>query len=180
MHLPPNEGAAVDRAPSLLPPFPPPARALLLGVATGIRSQVPIGLLAVEAQRGRFDPGAGRLARHFASPGGVVGTLVGAGAELVADKLPVTPSRLRPGPLLQRLATGGMVGGAVHYDAGWSRTAGVLLGMAGAGAGAVAATRLRGLAADRTGLPQPLLGAVEDLLAVGLAYAAVTAGRRPR
>ena len=52
----------MDRVPSLPPPLPPPARAALLGFVTGLRSQVPVALLAVEAERGRFDPGVGRLA----------------------------------------------------------------------------------------------------------------------
>jgi uncharacterized membrane protein len=177
MPLPPTEGAAVDLASS---PLPPPARALLLGVVTGIRSQVPVALLVIEADRGDFDPGRGRLARGLASPGGVVGALVAAGGELIADKLPITPSRLSSGPFLQRLATGGTVGGAVHYDAGYSRALGFVLGAVGAGAGAAAATKLRATAAERTRLPEPLLGAIEDLLAVGLAFAVISAGRRAR
>jgi hypothetical protein len=57
----------VDRVPSLLPPLPPPVRAGLLGFVTGIRSQVPVALLAVEAQQGRFDPGPGRWSPWAAS-----------------------------------------------------------------------------------------------------------------
>ena len=66
----------MDQIPSL-PPLPPPARAVLLGFAAGLRSQVPVALLAIESQQGRFDPGAGRLARRFASSEGVAGSLVG-------------------------------------------------------------------------------------------------------
>ena len=64
----------MDRVPSLLPPLPPPARALLLGFVTGLRSQVPVALLAIESQQGRFDPGAGSLARRFGSSEGVAGS----------------------------------------------------------------------------------------------------------
>jgi uncharacterized membrane protein len=163
----------VDRVPSLSPP----ARALLLGFVTGLRSQVPVALLAVESQQGRFDPGGGRLARRLGSTEGVLASLVAVAGELVADKLPVTPPRTTVGPLLQRLATGGTVGAAVHYDAGRGRALGALLGAAGAGAGAYAGSRARLLAAERTRLPGPLLGAAEDLVAVGLALAVVAAGR---
>ncbi len=55
-----------------------------------------------------------------------------------------------------------------------------LLGTAGAGAGAWAGTRARVFVAERTSLPAPLIGALEDLLAVALAYAVVTAGRDAR
>jgi uncharacterized membrane protein len=170
----------VDRVPSLLPPLPPPVRAGLLGFVTGIRSQVPVALLAIEADAGRFDPGTGRLARRFASSEGVLGALVALGGELVADKLPVTPSRLTPGPFLQRLATGATVGAAVHHDAGRPRGLGALVGAAGAGAGAFAGTRTRALLAERSALPGPLLGALEDLFAVGLAVAVLSAGREAR
>jgi uncharacterized membrane protein len=170
----------VDRAASLLPPLPPPARSLLLGFVTGIRSQVPVALLAIRAERGDFDPGPGRLARQFATPRSVRGSLAGAGAELLADKLPVTPRRTTTGPFLQRLVTGGVIGAAVHYDAGRPRALGALLGAAGAGAGAYLATRARVAVAERTRLPQPLLGVAEDLFAVGLALAVIGTGRDTR
>ena len=170
----------MDLVPSLLPPLPPPARAVLLGFATGLRSQVPVALLAIESQQGRFDPGAGSLARRFGSSEGVAGSLVALAGELVADKLPVTPPRTTIGPFLQRLATGATIGAAVHYDAGRSRPLGALLGAAGAWAGAWAGTQARVFLAERTSLPGPLLGAAEDLVAIGLALAVLAAGRDPR
>jgi uncharacterized membrane protein len=166
----------VDQIPSL-PPLPPPARAVLLGFVAGLRSQVPVVLLAIESRRGRFDPGAGWLARRFGSSEGVAGSLVGFAGELVADKLSITPRRTTTGPFLQRLATGGTVGAAVHYDAGRSRPVGALLGAAGAGAGAWVGSTVRAFVAERTRLPNPLLGAAEDVVAVGLALAVISAGR---
>jgi uncharacterized membrane protein len=170
----------VDRVPSLLPPLPPPARAVLLGFAAGLRSQVPVALLAIATQRGDFDPGTGRLARRFGSNEGVLGAVVAFAGEVVADKLPATPARTTTGPFLQRLATGGAVGAAVHYDAGRARALGALLGAAGAGAGAWAGSRARGVAAERTRLPGPLLGAIEDLVAIGLAVAVLESGHAKR
>jgi uncharacterized membrane protein len=170
----------VDRAASALPPLPPPARAALLGFVAGIRSQVPVAILAIEARRGGFDPGAGRLARGFASREGMLGSVAALGGELVADKLPITPARTTSGPFLQRLATGATVGAAVHYDAGRPRALGALLGAAGAGAGAWVGNRARILAAERTSLPGPLLGAIEDLVAIGLAVLVLEAGRDRR
>ena len=170
----------MNRVASSLPSLPPPARALLLGVVSGLRTQVPVALLAVEAQRGNFDPGAGRLARRFASPEATLGAVLAAGGELIADKLSVTPDRTDAGPLLGRLVAGAVVGAAVHYDAGQPRALGALAGAAGAGVGSVAGARVRAALADRTNLPQPLLGAVEDLFAVGLALAVIGSGRDSR
>jgi uncharacterized membrane protein len=180
MRLCRTEGAAVDRVASSLPPIPPPARALLLGVATGLRTQVAVALLAVEAQRGNFDPGVGWLARRFASPEGALGAVLAAGGELIIDKLPVTPDRTEAAPLLGRLVAAAAVGSAVHYDAGRPRALGALAAVAGAGVGSIAGSRVRTALAARTGLPQQLLGAVEDLFAVGLALAVITAGRDSR
>jgi uncharacterized membrane protein len=163
----------VDRTLSL-PPLGAPVRALLLGFVAGLRSQVPVAVLAVQTERGAFDPGP--LGRRFiASSPAVAGTVSAAAGELAVDKLPVAPSRLSLFPFAQRLATGAMVGAAVHYDAGRPRALGALLGAAGGGAGAFAGTRARTLLAERTRLPGPLLGAAEDLLAVGLALAVVAA-----
>jgi uncharacterized membrane protein len=177
MHLRRTEGATVDRVAVSPPPLPPPVRALLLGVVAGLRTQLPVALLAVEAERGRFDPGAGRLARRFASPEGALGAVLAAAGELIVDKLPLTPDRTDAGPLLGRLVAGAAVGSAVHYDAGHPRALGALAGAAGAALGSVGGARVRAALADRSSLPQPLLGAVEDLFAVGLAVAVIAAGR---
>jgi uncharacterized membrane protein len=163
-----------------VPPLPPPARALLLGVATGLRSQLPLAVLAVEASQDRFDPGGGPLARVLESRGGLAGLVAAAAAELVADKLPVTPSRLSAGPFLRRLTVGAAVGAAVHRDAAASTATGVVLGALGAAAGAAAGARFRSLAAERTRVPDVVWAVLEDLAAAGLAVAVVAAGRRGR
>jgi len=150
-----------------------PARALTLGLVTGMRQQLPVALLAVAASRGRFDPGSGRLAHQLGSPGAVASAVTAAVAELVADKLPFTPARTRSGPMLGRVTTGGLVGAAVLSDAGRPPALGAALGAAGAAAGAVAGSRARAALRRRTNLPDPLWGAVEDLAALGLGVLAV-------
>ena len=142
----------MDRIPSPLPPLPPPARALLLGFVTGLRSQVPVALLAIESQQGRFDPGAGRLARRFSSSEGVAGSLVAFAGELVADKLPITPRRTTSGPFLQRLATGATIGPSTTTPAG--RAPGRGRGRRG-GAGAWAGTRARAFVPSAPASPPP-------------------------
>jgi uncharacterized membrane protein len=159
----------VDRVPSLLPPLPPSVRAGLLGFVTGLRSQVPVALLAVEAERGHFDPGTGRLARRFASREGVLGAVVAMGGELVADKLPATPSRLAAGPLGGRLVAGGTAAAAVARRDGHDPVLPALVGVAGALGGAVLGNRLRGVASRRFGSDRP--GAfLEDGVAAALGW----------
>jgi uncharacterized membrane protein len=150
-----------------------PARALTLGLVTGMRQQLPFALLALAASRGQFDLGSGRLARQLGSAPGVAGALSAAVAELVVDKLPFTPSRTRPGPLLGRVASGSLVGGAVLRDARGSAVLGATLGAVGAAAGAVAGSRFRAAVDRRTSLPDPVWAGVEDLAALGLGLLAV-------
>src|SRR5918996_1128590 len=95
----------------------PLARASMLGAAAGMRSQLPIALLGLESARGRFDPGRSWPARRLARPGGVAAAVLAAVGELVADKLPTTPDRTRPGPFAGRVASGALVGAAVYQDA---------------------------------------------------------------
>src|SRR4029453_5994819 len=179
----PKEPPWTGSPPSCPPCHHPPGRyssASSPGSAPRSRSPCwPSRPIRAGSTRARAGPGGERRARRFASPQGALGAVVAAAGELVADKLPVTPGRTAPGPLFSRLVAGATVGAAVHYDAGHSRSLGAALGLAGAGIGAVGGDRLRDLLADRTGLPQPLLGAGEDLFAVALALAVVTAGRDP-
>jgi uncharacterized membrane protein len=124
----------------------------------------------------------GQLPHDVAGPGGVLRrrssvplTLLAATGEMVADKLPTTPSRLEEGPFLGRITLGAAAGSGVSAAFGGSRITGALLGAAGAAAGSVAGYRLRVAAARRTRLPDTALGLLEDALAVGLGLIATSA-----
>ena len=120
------------------------------GLATGARS---VAVLAALARA------------HRPGPLAVAASLAQAG-ELVADKLPATPSRLAAPGLIARLAVGAAAGAIV---AGRSQVVpGALLGAAGSGAWSFAATRARAFAAAKFGndLPGAL---VEDVVAFALA-----------
>ncbi|MEV0461288.1 hypothetical protein, partial [Catellatospora methionotrophica] len=97
-------------------------RPLALGVATGMRSQLGLAALAVAMSRGGKGKGKSRgfssmvQSQVLSSPLVRKSLVATAAGELVADKLPTTPSRLNTGPLLARLALGGLAGGLL----GWS------------------------------------------------------------
>ena len=143
------------------------AHAATLGVVAGMRSQLPLALLALRTQR---EPAAQRPATYGPFPAAPLRALAGLAAvgELIGDKLPMTPSRLEPGPLTARLAIGAVAGGILAGGAGGSRVAGALSGASGAGLGAFAGYHLRRWAGQVTGLPDPLFGAVEDGVAIAL------------
>jgi hypothetical protein len=130
-------------------------RSLLIGLASGGRSS--LGLFA-----------AARLAqkREVTAAAAVAVT-----AEMVADKLPTTPERLEPAPLLGRAAAGGIGGWAVARQLEANPALPTAVGVLGAVVGSVLGAAGRELASNR-GWAWP--GAVaEDAISVGLAWAAL-------
>jgi len=132
------------------------AAATLLGIATGMRSLLPLAVLSTRHDRPR---GLRALLLPLAA------------TELVGDKLPRTSSRLAPVPLAFRIIAGGL--GAAWLTRSRRRVPLVLAGAAGALAGALLGFRARTRlpSATRTSdLPWALL---EDVSSAGLARTAV-------
>ena len=82
--------------------------------------------------------------------------------EMLADKLPITPSRTSPPPLLGRMASGGLVGAALFASESRRAVAGGALGAAAALVAAYAGERLRARAAQKLGLSDPAVALIED------------------
>jgi len=152
-------------------------RVVLLGFVAGLRSQMPLFLLAVAARRGDFGHDMPRplsfLRRRGALPalGGL--TLI----ELVGDKLPATPSRLNPAPLVVRLLVGALSGAAIAHEAGVSAPVGGAVGAVAAGAGSVAGNRFRVFLPRLARLPHAAAAIAEDVGALGLGWFAVSPRR---
>ncbi|PYV71009.1 MAG: hypothetical protein DMG96_29835 [Acidobacteria bacterium] len=83
-------------------------------------------------------------------------------SELIADKLPFTPSRLNPGPLASRIASGAVCGAAVCGAVKRPFVEGALLGGLGAIAGALAGYHVRKRLSRET--PDFAVGLLEDAL----------------
>jgi uncharacterized membrane protein/uncharacterized protein (UPF0548 family) len=158
---------------SRMPTTTPLPRALLLGAAAGMRSQLPVALLGLERYLGRFDAGRSWLARRLARPGGVAAAVLASVGEIVADKLPVTPNRTRPGPFTGRIAIGTLVGAAIYQDADRPVAYGALVGALAAAGSTLAFARARAALGRRASLPDPAWGALEDALALTLGLLAV-------
>jgi uncharacterized membrane protein len=90
--------------------------------------------------------------------------------ELVGDKLSITPSRTSPPVLLWRAVSGGLVGSASFVSEGRRATTGGVLGSSAAIAAAIAGERLRALAGEKTGLPDPLFALAEDAVALVVGF----------
>lgn len=148
-------------------------RAAFLGFVAGLRSQLPHALLALAANRGVFAAGAPAPLSLLRSRGALVALGLAAAGELVADKLPATPTRTEPAPLGGRVLSGALAGAAVGREAGASVLACAALGAAGAVAGSFGGASYRRIAGETTGLPDPVLAVAEDATAVGLAAVAL-------
>jgi len=90
--------------------------------------------------------------------------------EIIGDKLPFTPSRIAPGPLFGRIASGGLSGAALCVADGKGAGPGAVIGVAGAVAGAYGFYHLRRTLGQKLPIPDPVLGAAEDVLAYGIGW----------
>jgi uncharacterized membrane protein len=147
--------------------------ALLLGVVAGLRSQLPGALLALAVRQGMLPQGRRIPLRWLSARWGLPGAALAAGGELIGDKLPVTPSRLAPAPLIGRLVSGGAAGIAIADATSQSAIAGAALGAVGAGIGSVAGYCARASLSAATGIASPIWGVAEDVVAIGLGRLAI-------
>jgi uncharacterized membrane protein len=145
------------------------SRAIGLGAISGLRSLSGPAFVSRAASRGHLDLegtpfaflGSSRLSKAL--------ILMELG-ELVGDKLPMTPSRTSLPPLLGRAVSGAVVGAAVFVSEGRRVATGAALGSSAAIIAAFAGERLRALAVEKTGFPDPVVALAGDatVLLVGL------------
>src|ERR1700733_10683496 len=84
----------------------------VLGMVTGMRSMTAMAVLCWFAYRGDLSLGDSWASWAAKLTTAIIFTVLALG-ELVADKLPKTPNRTAPGPLLVRVVVGGLVGAIV-------------------------------------------------------------------
>jgi uncharacterized membrane protein len=141
-----------------------PALAVGIGVVAGLRALTAPAVLAWAVNH--------RLVRLGSSP---FATIISGAAskritdfavsELIADKLPFTPSRLNAAPLASRIVSGAICGATIYGVVKRPLTEGAVLGGLGAIAGAFAGYHAR----KRLSRDMPDLGVavLEDAFAIG-------------
>src|SRR6185369_8136802 len=87
-------------------------------------------------------------------------------AELVADKLPSTPSRTSPPGLVARITTGGFCGACVASAGGVGVVLGALLGAGGGILGTFVGYQARTRLVRALGTPDFVVALLEDVVAV--------------
>jgi uncharacterized membrane protein len=137
-------------------------RVLVMGAITGLRSTAGPAALSRAASNGRIDGLEDTLFAALGSPRVSTALRMMEIGELIADKLPVAPSRTSPLPVLGRAAIGVFVGAALFASKGRRTATGGVLGAVSALTGAYAGERLRSLVAEKFGVPDLLLALLED------------------
>lgn len=143
-----------------------PYRQLIgMGILTGMRSSA-APALAGQVINNTLESAGGK---HSASiPTHVIGNTLKlmALAEFLADKLPVTPGRVRPVSVAVRCISGAVVGAGLFSAAGSKASTGALWGAAIAGASTFGSFFLR-KAVVEAGLGHFVANVIEDALIVG-------------
>ena len=141
-----------------------PVLAVGIGVVAGLRAFAAPAVLAWAAKRGWIRLGNSPFATIISAKASKRITDL-AVSELIADKLPFTPSRLKAGPLASRIVSGAVCGATIYGVVKRPLIEGAVLGGVGAIAGAFAGYHMR----KRLSRDMPDLGvaAREDALAIG-------------
>jgi uncharacterized membrane protein len=140
--------------------------ALGIGIVAGLRSLTAPAVVAWGAHLGWLNLHGSPLAFIESTIAVAILSVLAIG-ELIADKLPMTPKRTAPAPLMARIITGGLCGACLCAATGQSLIAGGLLGGIGGIVGAFLGYGIR----RRLDLHFKDLGVAlcEDVVAVGLA-----------
>jgi uncharacterized membrane protein len=139
--------------------------AFAVGIVAGLRSMTAPATVSWAAHLNWINLHPSRLA-FLGSIGAVICLTVLALAELVADKLPNTPNRITPGPLVARMVTGGFSGFALCTAANQTAAIGAILGAIGGIAGAFGGYNARRFLTKGLGAPDFLIAVLEDIIAI--------------
>jgi uncharacterized membrane protein len=135
-----------------------------IGAVAGLRPMTVLAVMAWALRRGCIRPGRSPLAR-IVSAGASKRIAEFALSELIADKLPFTPSRLNATPLMSRILSGAICGTVIHGTGKRPLAEGAVLGGLGALAGTITAYHIRQkLNHD---MPDFAAALLEDALALG-------------
>jgi uncharacterized membrane protein len=139
--------------------------AFLIGVICGLRSLTAPAIVAWAASRSWLSLLNTPLFFMGSSPAVIIFSLL-AVAELVADKLPTTPSRTQGPGLLARVVLGSLSGAALALSGKQSIVAGIILGGLGGFVGAFAGYEIRRRLVQALKVPDLVIAILEDAVAI--------------
>lgn len=149
------------------------ALAFGIGFVAGLRSLTAPAAVSWGARLGWVNLTGSPLA-FMGSTAALVGFSLLAVAEYAADLHPATPRRTAPGPLIARIAMGGLAGACLGASANGSVAAGAIVGGTGGLIGAFAGYQARARLVRALGVKDRTIAVAEDLIAIGLAWGIVS------
>ena len=148
--------------------------AFLIGVITGLRSMTAPAAVSWAARLGWIQLENTPLAFFGFAATPYIFTLCAIG-ELIADKLPKTPSRKAPGPFAARVLVGALCGAALGAAHG-ELAAGLVAGAVGGVAGTLGGYEFRSRLVQATGGRDLPIALLEDVIAICTALWIVSRG----
>jgi uncharacterized membrane protein len=141
--------------------------AFLIGVVAGLRSMTAPAVVSWAAHLGWLhleNTGLAFLGSQYTA---YILSVLAIG-ELIADKLPKTPSRKTPGPFIGRIVTGALSGAALGAPS-QALVGGLLAGAVGAVAGTLGGYEFRARLVKAIGGNDLPIALLEDVIAIGSA-----------
>jgi uncharacterized membrane protein len=148
-------------------------RALGIGFVAGLRSMTAPAAVSWAAGNGRLSLGNSPLALLDSARAEHITRKLALG-EIVTDKTPLLPSRLRPASLVWRLVSGGVCGAAFSISDGAKPRDGAVLGATGALVGSLLGFAWRTRVLKQLHIPDLPGALLEDAIALGIAAAVVS------
>ncbi len=139
-----------------------PFEALGLAAVTGLRSMAGPALLSRAVRRGDVGGLRGTPFAALGSPKVSAALQLLMVGEMIGDKMPFAPSRTSAPALLGRALSGALVGAALFASAERRPASGAVLGVLSAIAAAYVGEGLRLKGTEKLGVPDPVLGLLED------------------
>jgi uncharacterized membrane protein len=136
-----------------------------IGAIAGLRSMTAPAVVSWAANQEWIESPAGPLSFFHNKKTASIFSALAAG-ELVADKLPNTPSRTMPAGLASRILTGSLSGAALCASKGKLVGAGAIAGGLGAVAGAFIGYQARRRLRERLQVSDTVIAVAEDALAI--------------
>lgn len=147
--------------------------AISIGFVAGLRSLTAPAAVSWAARLGWLNLHGSPLAFMGSAVTVAIFSLLAA-LEYVADLLPRTPNRTKPGPMITRIITGGLSGSCLAISAGESLSVAAALGGIGAVIGTFAGYEARRRLVSGLKVKDVFVAIPEDLVAIGLAYLLVS------
>jgi uncharacterized membrane protein len=144
----------------------------VLGAMTGLRSMTPMAILCYFAYKHHLWL-VGTWGFWAMKPAALLIFGVLAVLELIADKLPGTPNRTAPFPLIARIGFGGLAGALAATGLQGSAIEGIFLGALSAFAGTFLGFHLRHWLVKDQGFPAMAVALAEDCVAIGFSILAM-------